>query len=117
MLTFCGPWPAILAGIIKKGSQLNVVGPQVRALRRQKGWLQVQVARAMQLHGWDISREQFNRLENQARQVLDGELSILAKSFGVTTDALYPPNHNRGIKELAPRLRGKPSRRRVPPVS
>jgi len=30
-LTFAGPEPANLAGIIKKGSQLNVVGPQVRA--------------------------------------------------------------------------------------
>ena len=104
-----------MAGIIKKGSQLNVVGPQVRALRRQKGLLQAEVAHAMQLHGWDISREQFNRLENQARQVLDDELSILAKSLGVTTDALLPPKHNSGIKELASRLQKKSSRRRVAP--
>lgn len=103
-----------MAGIIKKGSQLNVVGPQVRALRRQKGWLQVQVARAIQLHGWDISREQFNRLENQARQVLDSELSILAKILGVKMESLFPPNDNSGIKELAPRLRGKSSRGRIP---
>jgi transcriptional regulator with XRE-family HTH domain len=103
-----------LAGINKKGSQLNVVGPQVRALRRQKGWLQVQMARAMQLHGWDISREQFNRLENQARQVLDRELSILAKILGVKMEALFPPNPNDGTKKPAPRLRGKSSR--VPPA-
>lgn len=94
-----------------------MVGPQVRALRRQKGWLQVQVARAMQLHSWDISREQFNRLENQARQVLDGELSILAKILGVKMEALFPPNHNSGIKELAPRLHEKSSRVRVPPAA
>lgn len=87
----------------------------MRALRRQKGWLQIQAARAMQLYGWDMSREQFNRLENQSRQVTDDELSILAKCLGVTTDALCPPNHNSKIKEWEPRMRGKPARGRVPP--
>ena len=93
-----------------------MVGPQVRELRRKKGWLQVQVARAMQLHGWDISREQFNRLENQSRQVLDSELFILAKILGVGMEALFPPNYNGGIKELASRLRVKLSQRQVPPA-
>ena len=105
-----------MAGIIKKGSQLNVVGPQVRALRRQKGMSQAELARAMQLHGWDISREQFNRLENQARQVIDDEFDILAKCFGVTTDALLPPNHHSEIKELESRPRKKSPRERVPPM-
>jgi len=93
-----------------------VVGPQVRELRRKKGWLQVQVARAMQLHGWDISREQFNRLENQSRQVLDTELFMLAKMLGVKMEALFPSNYNSGIKELAPRLRVKRSQGQMPPA-
>jgi transcriptional regulator with XRE-family HTH domain len=63
----------------------------VRVLRQKKGWTQVQLARSVQLHGWDISREQFNRLENQSRQVLAQELLILAKVFGVKMEELFSP--------------------------
>ena len=56
--------PVILASIKKADSQLNVVGPQVRKFRLLKGWRQEQLARAMQLRGWDTSRDSVTRLEN-----------------------------------------------------
>ena len=59
-------------------------------MRLKKGWLQDQTARTIQLHGWDISREQYNRLENQARRVFDTEAEMLADIFGVGIQELYP---------------------------
>lgn len=85
-----------------------MVGPQVRELRLKKGWLQDQTARTIQLHGWDISREQFNRLENQSRQVLDTELMILAEIMGVGIDELFPSRKWDESKELSSRRGKKP---------
>jgi len=61
---------------------LNVIGPQVRKLRTNKGWTQNQLALKLQLFGWDTSRESVTRLENQSRRVPDLELFVVCQDFG-----------------------------------
>jgi DNA-binding XRE family transcriptional regulator len=103
-------------GIEDFSSHLNVIGPQVRKIRTNKGWTQNQLALKLQLFGWDTSRESVTRLENQSRRVPDLELFVVAKILGVKADDLFPRNLRGKIKELAPHYRVKLSRGQVPPT-
>jgi transcriptional regulator with XRE-family HTH domain len=96
---------------------LNVVGPQIRKFREQKGWTQGELAAKLQLVGWDTSRESVPRLETQDRRVPDLELFVIAKVLGVTADELFPRNLRGKIKTLWPHYRVKLSRGQLPPVS
>jgi len=99
-------------GSIKKvSSPLNLIGKQVRELRDRKGWTQENLSAKLQVFGWDVSRESLAKLETQQRRVPDGELFILAKIFGTTTDELFPVSVN--IKKLGPDFRMRLSRNRV----
>ena len=106
-----------MASIKKADAQLNIVGPQVREIRLAKGWRQDQLARAMQLRGWDTSRDSVTRLENQVRRVTDFELFIVAKCLGVGTNDFYAPGLERQAKVLAPAFRRRLTRGRVPPAA
>ncbi len=97
--------------------QLNVVGPQIRKLREQKGWTQDELAVKVQLFGWDTSRLSVTRLENQERRVPDVELFVFAKVLGVRADDLFPRNLRKKIKTLWPQYRVKLSRGQVPPMA
>ena len=88
---------------------LNLVGPQVRKLRSQKGWTQDALAARLQLRGWDVSRESVAKLEGQFRRVPDCELLFLSKVLGAKLTDLFPSNLN--LKKLDPSLRLKMSRR------
>jgi len=96
---------------------LNIVGPQVRKIRLQRGWTQNDFAVKLQLFGWDTSRESVTRLENQSRRVPDLELFVVAKILGVKADDLFPRNLRGKVKELAPLYRVKLSRGQVPPTA
>jgi transcriptional regulator with XRE-family HTH domain len=95
---------------------LNVVGPQIRKLREQKGWTQGELAVKAQLLGWDASRLSVTRLENQERRVPDAELFVFAKILGVAAGDLFPRNLLPKIKSLWPLYRVKLSRGQVPPM-
>ncbi|HWX22416.1 MAG TPA: helix-turn-helix transcriptional regulator [Candidatus Binatia bacterium] len=99
----------------KKPIPLNVVGPQVRSLRLQRGWTQDRLAVRLQLLGWETSRESVNRLENQTRRVPDLELFALARILGVRTDDLFPRDTRKRLREFGPEYRVKLSRGQVPP--
>lgn len=103
-----------LAPINDQIPHLNVVGPQVRKLRRQRGWTQGELAVKLQLFGWDTSRESVTSLENQQRRVPDLELFILAKVLGGKLDDLFPRNLRSKLKELYPQYRVKLSRGQIP---
>ena len=69
---------------------LNIVGPQVRRLRCERGLSQPALAAKCQLLGWDVSRDTIAKIEGQTRWVGDGELVFLARSLGVALEALFP---------------------------
>ena len=108
---------ATVGRIENSGSHLNVIGPQVRRLRKQKGWTQEQLATKLQLCGWDTSRESVMRFENQDRRVPDLEVFVLARVLGVKADEFFPRNLRGRIRDLAPLYRVKLSRGQVPPVA
>jgi transcriptional regulator with XRE-family HTH domain len=103
--------PATVDGIKNAAPPLNLIGRQVRDLRKRKGWTQEDLSTKLQVFGWDVSRESLAKLETQQRRVPDGELFILAKVLGTVTDKLFPANVN--IKKLGPLFRMRLSRNRV----
>lgn len=100
-----------IVSIKKISLPLNLIGARVRELRDSKGWTQEDLSTKLQVFGWDVSRESLAKLETQQRRVPDGELFILAKVLGTTTDALFVPNIY--IKKLGPAFRMRLSRNRV----
>ncbi|MBI2926911.1 MAG: helix-turn-helix transcriptional regulator [Verrucomicrobia bacterium] len=68
----------------------NIVGPQVKRLREQRGLTQPMLVAKVQLLGWDLSRETLAKIETQIRWVADCELVCLAKALRVPIDALLP---------------------------
>ncbi|MCP5487874.1 MAG: helix-turn-helix transcriptional regulator [Verrucomicrobia bacterium] len=68
----------------------NIVGPQVRKLRYERGWTQEEFAAKLQRLDWDISRQTLSKIEARLRCVSDEELPLLARALQVSIDKLYP---------------------------
>ena len=84
----------------RKKYPANVVGSQIRKVRKKLGLTQEQLAARCQLEGLDISRSTLGQIEARLRYVSDEELIVLASLLGVTADQLYP-------EEILKRHRGK----------
>lgn len=68
----------------------NVVGPQVRRIRRQQRLSQAKLVLRCQLAGFDISRESLAKVEGGWRVVSDLEVLLLADALGVSFASLFP---------------------------
>lgn len=68
----------------------NLVGPQVKELRKAKKITQKELAIQLQLLGYDFNDLTILRIEQQSRFVSDIELLALATFFGVDICKLYP---------------------------
>ncbi len=71
-------------------SSQNIVGPQVRRLRYERGWTQDQLAARCTVRGLELSRGSLSKIEAQLRCVTDRELVALADALGVAIPELYP---------------------------
>lgn len=69
---------------------MNVVGPQVRKFRMQRGWSQPKMVTRCQLSGWDLSRESLAKIESRLRSVTDLEILKLCKILEVHFSSLFP---------------------------
>lgn len=78
----------------------NIVGPQVRQLREQRGWSQSALAAKCQMAGWDVSRSIVAAIEGRVRWVGDFELMMLAKVLRTDAVALLPKQMNWGELSL-----------------
>ena len=73
-----------------KGAK-NVIGPQVKALRKELALSQNQLAAKLQIEGLiDIRENVVSKIEGQFRNVTDYEVAIIAKILNVTVDRLFP---------------------------
>jgi transcriptional regulator with XRE-family HTH domain len=69
---------------------LNIVGPQIRKLRSQRGWTQDYLAGALQRAGLDVSRSGVAKIEARMVWVPDHELFYFMKVFRVDFEDLFP---------------------------
>jgi len=84
---------------------LNLVGPQIRKLRYQKGWSQNALATRLQLAGLDKDRTAVGKIESRLVHVSDYQLLYLSEVFGVGLVDLYPRwNPEKSVKDVVPDL-------------
>ena len=75
---------------------LNIIGPQLRRLRYERGLSQPELAAACQRKGYDISRDTVANIEGQRRWVADFEIVFLALVLDVPVQELLPPPRQAG---------------------
>jgi transcriptional regulator with XRE-family HTH domain len=72
----------------KEEGTKNIIGNKIKALRKEAGLTQKQLAEKLQLQGHEFSDLTILRIEQGTRFVPDYEVVILADFFKVTTDEL-----------------------------
>ena len=69
----------------------NLIGPQVRKLRKQRNWTHHQLAVELALRGVFVSAKTLERIESQREFVGTIELSAFASVFKTSMEHLFPP--------------------------
>ena len=67
----------------------NLVGPQIRKLRVERGWSQAKFAVQLQLKGLDMERDVVARIECQIRGIRDLDIPFFASTLGVEVSHLF----------------------------
>lgn len=75
----------------------NIVGPQLRRLRIERGLSQSAFAAQCQRFGWDASRDILKHIEAGTRWVSDMELVLIAGCLRVSVEMLLP-QHAQAVK-------------------
>lgn len=76
---------------MKSRKLVNLVGPQIRKLRCNRGWSQAKLAIQLQLKGFDIGREGIAQMEGQTHCIKDKDLPYFARALNVGLLDLFPP--------------------------
>lgn len=74
----------------KMASPQNIVGPSIRALRREKGLTQAMLAARCGILGWDIGENTITKIETQIRCIVDAEILCLSKALETTPEKFFP---------------------------
>jgi transcriptional regulator with XRE-family HTH domain len=75
---------------MKRDTHLNVIGPEIRRIRKQRGWSQSKLALRLQSVGWQISRSGLATIECRIVWVGDFELLYFVNVLGVGIGELFP---------------------------
>ncbi|MBE6692786.1 MAG: helix-turn-helix transcriptional regulator [Ruminococcaceae bacterium] len=71
------------------GEKMNLVGKNVKRLRKARGMSQHELSVKLELHGVYVCRGSISRIEEQVRTVTDIELLAISKVLGVEISELY----------------------------
>ena len=69
----------------------NIVGPQVRKIRYQRGLKQRELAAKLEVAGWRIDRAGVAKIEARLIKVSDYQQIYLANALQATLEELFPP--------------------------
>ncbi|MDD5349338.1 MAG: helix-turn-helix transcriptional regulator [Chthoniobacteraceae bacterium] len=69
----------------------NVLGPRIRQLRESKGWSQADMARRLQLMGWDVERTVLTKIELRRRCIADYELMAIVQVLEIPLSEFQMP--------------------------
>ena len=79
----------VLMARIVDGDKLNLIGENVKRLRKLNQMSQQELSVKLELLGVYICRGSISRVEDQTRTVTDIELLAIAKVFGVDIQELF----------------------------
>ena len=65
------------------------IGQNIRALRKEKGWKQEELAAKLQVHGCDITRSALAKIEVGQRYIYADEIYRFREIFGCTYEELF----------------------------
>ena len=68
---------------------MNIIGDNVKKIRRHRGWTQDQLTAKCNLVGFNISRGTLAKIESKVRRVIDSEVQLLAMALRITIDELF----------------------------
>ena len=68
---------------------MNIIGGNVKKIRKQRGWTQDQLTAKCNLVGFNISRGTLAKIESKVRRVVDSEVQLLAMALQITIDELF----------------------------
>ncbi len=71
------------------GSEMNMVGEQIRQLRIKKRWSQQTLSNKLEMMAIYVCRGSISRIEDKQRTVSDIELYGFAQVFQVSIDSLF----------------------------
>lgn len=71
---------------------MNVIGENVKKIRKDKGWTQDQLAAKCNLVGLNISRGTLAKIEAKVRRVVDIEVEEIALALRVNIEDLFKKN-------------------------
>ena len=76
----------------------NVLAGRLRQAREKLGWSQSDLARELQLRGWDAGRTLITKIELRERCVTDYELIVLARVLSVRLDDLTKGTYEESLR-------------------
>ncbi len=68
---------------------MNLIGPNIREIRKSMNLSQKELVARCNLIGWDISRGTLAKIESQTRKISDGEVLYFSKALKVEVEALF----------------------------
>ncbi len=80
----------------------NVLAARLRQAREKRGWSQSDLARELQLIGWDAGRTLITKIELRERCVTDYELIVLARVLSVGLDELTRGTYKETLRMARP---------------
>lgn len=75
------------------GNKMNLIGENIRKLRKEKGMSQHELSVKLELLGVYVCRGSISRIEDKSRTVTDIELFALAQVLGVSPNELFEDNN------------------------
>ena len=71
------------------GSEMNMIGGNLRRLRIEKGWSQQKLSDKLEMMAIYVCRGSISRIEDKQRTVTDIELYGFSQVLGVSIDELF----------------------------
>lgn len=68
---------------------MNLIGPNIREIRKRMNLSQKDLVARCNLLGWDISRGTLAKIESQTRKISDGEVFYLSLALKVEIGELF----------------------------
>ena len=71
------------------GSEMNMIGANLRSLRIEKGWSQQKLSDKLEMMAIYVCRGSISRIEDKLRTVTDIELYGFSRVLGVSIEELF----------------------------